>query len=116
MTVTPGEPLPLHLPRDMQVWSYQVSHRTLLFRSFWQSGDSTVTEIEFVSVLGMKTRSSYRGLTVREVAADPEIDRLLNLPEGPEPRYRRLHLLSDGVPAGFVVCGAVRVREVPTGH
>jgi hypothetical protein len=106
--------LPLHLPKGMQVWSYQVSHRTLVFRSFWSPSDSTFTQVKFVSVLGMKTRSSYRNLTVREVAADPEIDQLLDLPGGLDPRFGRLHLVDDGVPAGFVVCGNVWVREVST--
>ncbi|MGW2254825.1 hypothetical protein ACWCXH_32270 [Kitasatospora sp. NPDC001660] len=106
-------PLPLDLQKDMQVWSYRASHRTLVFRSFWQSGDSTVTEVEFVSVVAMKTVSGYRQLAIREVDSDPEIEQLVDVPKPLSPRFLRLHLLSDGVPSGFVVCGDVRVREVP---
>jgi hypothetical protein len=106
-------PLPLDLPQGIRVWSYHVSHRRLALRGFPKPGESTVTEIEFVSVLGMKTRSSYQGLTIREAASDPEIAQLVDVPEPASPRYLRLQLLSMGVPAGFVVCGDVRLREVP---
>ncbi|MEU8515611.1 hypothetical protein AB0C76_29145 [Kitasatospora sp. NPDC048722] len=106
-------PLPLDLHEDMQVWSYRVSHRTLVFRSFWTQGRDTATEVEFVSVLAMKTRSGYQGLEIRAAGPDPEIEALVDVPGPASPRFLRLHLLSGGVPSGFVVCGDVRVREVP---
>ncbi|MEV7021198.1 hypothetical protein [Kitasatospora sp. NPDC093558] len=105
-------PLPLELREGMQVWSYRVSHRTLVFRSFWQQGRDTATEVEFVSVLAMKTRSGYRDLVIREVQSDPEIEQLVDVPTPVSSRYLRLQLLAEGVPSGFVVCGDVRVREV----
>ncbi|GAA1268807.1 hypothetical protein GCM10009665_66740 [Kitasatospora nipponensis] len=106
-------PLPLHVPREMRVWSYRSSHRTLVFRGFWESADTTVTEVECVSVVAMKTGPVYRGLTIREAPHDPEIAQLVDGPEPLSPRYHRLQLLSDGQPAGFVVCGDVRLHESP---
>ncbi|WP_395297447.1 hypothetical protein ACF9IK_31380 [Kitasatospora hibisci] len=112
----PREPLFLHLPRYMQVWSYRATQQRLLFRTRWRERGSTITEAEFAGVLGMKTRSHYHGLTIQEVEADPEIDQLLGSTGKLHPAYRRLHLLSNGEPAGFVVCRNVLVRELQTGN
>ncbi|QKW18433.1 hypothetical protein HUT16_04555 [Kitasatospora sp. NA04385] len=106
----------MRFPMLMQVWSYQISHRLLVFRSYEKEGDTTATEIEFVGVVGMKTRSSYRSLTLQEVESDREMQDLVNIPDRLSHRFRRIRLLDGEEPAGFVVCGNVRVREVPLGY
>lgn len=103
------EHFPLCFKRAFQPWSYSASHRTLVLRS-WSAGDpDDMVDLEFVDVVGMKTRTAYKELLI-SVAGDPtEIEQFVDVPERHRDKYMNL-LLSDGAHEGFVVCRSFRVH------
>ena len=101
--------LPLHFRRSFQLWSYEVSHRRLTLLSQAAGGSESV-EVEFLDVLGMKVKSSYAELVVKDAEDLAKIDDFVVIPERHKGRYQNL-IVSDGALDGFVVCGSVRIHE-----
>ncbi|MDP9791506.1 hypothetical protein J2S43_000018 [Catenuloplanes nepalensis] len=103
--------LPLTIDRRFRPWRYQASHRQLIL-STDAPGKSTEFEIVFLDVLAMQIRFAFDRLLIADAGRRPEIERFAEIPERHDDRYLRL-TVSDGEHEGFVVCGAIHVREHP---
>ncbi|MFF7388530.1 hypothetical protein ACFZAE_08770 [Streptomyces scabiei] len=112
--------LPLRIERPFLLWSYEVSHRRLVLRSRPGAGATGgavggAVEVEFLNVLGMKVKSQYSQLLISPApapgtAAAVDIDAFVSVPDRHRSKITTL-LVSDGAEDGFVICGALRVRE-----
>ncbi|MFD4658161.1 hypothetical protein ACFWP2_21335 [Kitasatospora sp. NPDC058444] len=99
--------LPLRTERAFRPWSYSVSHRCLVLRT-WEDDTKPVLELEFKNVLAMKLRRTFDALYVSEVGGVPDIDEFADISEEDRELYRTL-LLSDGTHQGFVVCSRMQL-------
>ncbi|MGW7449673.1 hypothetical protein [Kitasatospora sp. NPDC054795] len=99
--------LPLRTGRAFRPWSYSVSHRCLVLRT-WEDETKPVLELEFKNVSAMKLRRSFDELHVSEADGRPEIDEFAGITENNREFYRTL-LLSDGTRQGFVVCSRMQL-------
>ena len=111
MTFDSRDRLPLTFDRSFRPWSYGVTHRRLVL-STGLPGKNTEFEVEFLDVLAMRLRFRFDRLLITEAGRRPEIEEFVELPERHDDKYLRLSL-SDGRHEGFVVCGAIHVREHP---
>lgn len=104
------EDLPLRTGRAFRPWSYSVSHRRLVLRT-WEDSRQPVLELEFENVTGMKLRRTFEDLYVSEARAVPEIDQFVGLSDEDRELHRTL-LLSDGTHQGFVVCSRMQLMSL----
>ncbi|MFJ6777605.1 hypothetical protein ACIQOV_42765 [Kitasatospora sp. NPDC091257] len=110
MTFLAGiEDLPLRTGRAFRPWSYSVSHRRLVLRT-WEDSQRPVLEMEFLNVTGMKLRRTFDNLVVSEGGALPEVDEFVGLSDEDREFHRTL-LLSDGTHQGFVVCSRMNLMS-----
>ncbi|MFD0408784.1 hypothetical protein [Kitasatospora sp. NPDC127116] len=109
MTFLAGiDDLPLRTGRAFRPWSYSVSHRCLVLRT-WEDDTKPALELEFKNVLAMKLRRSFDQLHVSEVVDGvPEIDEFADISDEDREFFRTL-LLSDGTHQGFVVCSRMQL-------
>ena len=98
--------------RRFQLWSYTVSHKTLLLRStktaITPSGDTTQLEMQvdlvFLNVAHVNLPSRLMGVAVR--VADEEESAATLLSSGAEPEEgQRVYLVDTESKAGYVVAG-----------
>ncbi|MFJ6383625.1 hypothetical protein ACIQI7_26920 [Kitasatospora sp. NPDC092039] len=102
--------LPLRTERAFRPWSYSVSHRRLVLRT-WEDDQKPVLEVEFENVTGMKLRQTFADLYISEARTVPEIDEFVDIPKVGRRLYRTL-LLSDGTHEGFVVCSRMQLMRL----
>ncbi|MFD0278603.1 hypothetical protein ACFVHB_32495 [Kitasatospora sp. NPDC127111] len=102
--------LPLRIERAFRPWSYSVSHRRLVLRT-WDDGADGALEVEFLNVAAMKVRRSFDELRIVRAGEAPEIEEFADIPERNREIYHTL-LLSDATHEGFVVCGGMRVLRI----
>ncbi|MEU1287488.1 hypothetical protein [Kitasatospora sp. NPDC005856] len=108
MTLLAGlKDLPLQTERAFRPWSYSVSHRFLVLRT-WEDAQKPVLQVEFENVAAMKLRATFDSLSISKARSDREIDGFADVPEQDRRMYRTL-LLSDGTHEGFVVCSRVQL-------
>ncbi|MCF2525764.1 hypothetical protein [Yinghuangia soli] len=109
--------LPLHLPRRIRPWRYQVGHSELTLRSVDRVPAGEVVEATFFGVVGMKLKTTYEGIALREAGHElaREIARFAGIRSDCTDRLRCL-LLDPEADDSFVACVGFSVwthRETP---
>jgi hypothetical protein len=99
----------LQSERQFQIWVYQVAHAQLLLRANRTETAPTRIEVLFKMVSWLNLPSVMEGLTIVETPGDSVAEARSLDPA--VLAHRRLFLLSGPSFRGYVVAGAVFVRE-----